>query len=154
MNFLHLSVTLLATCLCCCYASNLDPEDMVCSYTDTFGKVLSVQVDNCESLPCDLYRNSTVGIYVEFTSPNQVDNVTLNVYAKSYVTFDFVKNADVCEENYNLDCPLKANQTQTFEMKVDILSYYPKWSLSVFAELVDGDSGEDIVCICIKVKIQ
>ena len=39
-------------------------------------------------------------------------------------------------------------------MEVDILSYYPQWSLSVIAELVDEDSGEDIVCVCIKVKIE
>ena len=79
MNLLPVSIALLATCLCCCYAFNLDPEDMVCSNTDTFGEVLSVQVDNCESLPCILYRNSTVGIKVDFTSPIQVSNISLNV---------------------------------------------------------------------------
>ena len=127
---------------------------MVCSNTDTFGEVLSVQVDNCESLPCILYRNSTVGIKVDFTSPIQVSNISLNVYAKTYITFTFVNNANVCEKNYNIECPIKANQTQTFDMEVDILSYYPQWSLSVIAELVDEDSGEDIVCVCIKVKIE
>ena len=122
------------------------------SYT---GTVLRVELDNCTSTPCALYKNTTANITVWFQSNIDIDDLRLNVYGwKSYIKFPFVQQQDVCNGEYNMECPISATDVQKFEMQVEILDYYPSWKLTVVSELYDASSNEDIVCIKIKVKIQ
>ena len=123
--------------------------------TNCTGNVLKVKLDNCSSTPCAIYKNTTANITVWFQSNIDIDDLKLDVYGKkSYIKFPFIKEANVCNGKYNMECPVKANEIQIFKMQVEIMSYYPSWTLTVVSLLYDANSNKNVVCMEIKVKLQ
>ena len=151
-----LSIFIISIVAGLCHSMPLTANEIFTVCTDNCtGTVLKVTLDNCDSTPCYLDKNTTVNITVWFKSQFDVNSLKLDVYGKkSYIKLPFIEGADVCGGKYNMECPIKANETQIFKMQVGILSYYPSWKLTVVAVLYDANSNKYVVCIKIQVKIR
>ncbi len=63
-----------------------------------------------------------------------------------------LSNEDACVDS-GVVCPMPAGQKQSFLADIPIKDYYPPMAVTVKLQLIDPDTGVDVVCQYINTRL-
>merc|ERR1711974_104947 len=117
----------------------------------TKGKIASLDVTNCPSLPCPLKRSTNVTFTMQWTPSEDISAATNTVVAflngKIKTPFPLSDN-DAC---HDMTCPAKSGTSVTYKHTMYIQPLYPEINVLVNWEVLVGQ--EIATCFSIPVKI-
>ncbi|KAF3701265.1 Epididymal secretory protein E1 16.5 kDa secretory protein [Channa argus] len=118
----------------------------------TTGKVDSVDIDPCDSTPCQLHKGKSYTVNVTFSS--SVDSKTSTavvhgIIAGVPVPFP-VPIEDGCKSG--IQCPIQKQITYHYATELPVKSEYPSIKVVVKWELRDDDK-HDLFCILFPVEV-
>ncbi|XP_020388861.1 NPC intracellular cholesterol transporter 2-like [Rhincodon typus] len=118
----------------------------------TVGKILTVDITPCPTLPCILRKGQTSAVNVTFISKTSTKTSTAIVHGilnKVPIPFH-IPNADGCKSG--IRCPIRSNQTYHYINSLPVKSEYPSIKLVVSWELKD-ENDRNLFCWRIPVQI-
>ncbi|KAK2826120.1 hypothetical protein Q5P01_020334 [Channa striata] len=116
------------------------------------GKVISVDINPCNSLPCQLQKGKSYSVNVTFISTVESQTSTAVVHgiiAGVPVPFP-VPIKDGC--NSGIQCPIQKQYTYNYKTELPVKLEYPEINVTVKWELKDDDK-KDLFCIMFPVRI-
>ncbi|XP_028995077.1 NPC intracellular cholesterol transporter 2-like [Betta splendens] len=116
------------------------------------GKVVSVDIVPCNTVPCQLHKGESYTVNVTLSSDvdsNGCTAVVHGVIAGIPVPFS-IPNSDGCKSG--IECPVQKGRNYNYVATLPVKTDYPSISLTVKWELTD-DSKEDLFCIMFPVEI-
>ncbi|KAI3383188.1 hypothetical protein SNEBB_005088 [Seison nebaliae] len=118
-------------------------------------EVHSVQINECETTPCPLIKNTLTNITVHFQTTKPSTTATTSVHgiiAKIPIPFP-VKEPNACQDPASgIKCPVATDTEVEYDQQIQILSAYPDISLKVRWELKGDD--DDIFCFEVDATIK
>ncbi|KAK8785406.1 hypothetical protein V5799_008227 [Amblyomma americanum] len=142
---IRFAITVLLLGLALGQRRNIAYEDCGCN-----AKILSVEIEPCDSDPCVLKRGTTSKIH--FTLIADQDSETASLSASIRMFLGFMMPIPGLESNLCKDiiqCPVVKGKTYTGVMEVAVPSFAPSMETSVQIKIV-GDKG---VSICTKSNV-
>ncbi|XP_075144680.1 NPC intracellular cholesterol transporter 2-like [Haematobia irritans] len=122
---------------------------------------LSVQVDNCSTMPCDLWKGSESQFTVQFVANrNEIMNLkTVVKFTTLGVEIPFVLEAsksDVCTNLlYGAYCPLYKDEDVTYHLVLPIENHHPEVPTKVEISLIDQQDDNNMVsCFVVDAKFK
>ncbi|XP_041828704.1 NPC intracellular cholesterol transporter 2-like [Melanotaenia boesemani] len=116
------------------------------------GKVTLVDINPCDSQPCQLHKGQSYSVNVTFSSGVESKTSTAVVHGIiAGVPIPFaIPVGDGCKSG--IQCPIQKEQVYHYETTLPVKSEYPAIKLVVEWELRD-DSSQDLFCIRFPVQI-
>ncbi|XP_066581021.1 NPC intracellular cholesterol transporter 2 homolog a-like [Prorops nasuta] len=144
--------TIILCSFCISFSSSLEFTD--CG--SKVGKFDNVTVSSCDvtKTACELVRETTATIYIQFTTEKSIQKVTSichGILMDVNVPFP-LKHPDACVDA-GLTCPLQQGGQYNYQYSLYVDKAYPPLPVTVKWELQNED-GEDIVCVLIPSKIK
>uniref|UniRef100_A0A034WC65 Epididymal secretory protein E1 n=1 Tax=Bactrocera dorsalis TaxID=27457 RepID=A0A034WC65_BACDO len=148
---------LTATCLALFLASVSATNVRQCTNGRPFP--LSVEIEGCTTMPCNVVKGSTAVMKVNFVgtrdnikSINGVVHATALGLTVPYPLPDDV--ADVCRNLlYGASCPIDESEDVVYNFNFYIDPSYPEVSVKVELDLVDEDK-QSVACFVTDIKVQ
>ncbi|XP_037097706.1 NPC intracellular cholesterol transporter 2-like [Syngnathus acus] len=116
------------------------------------GKVMTVDISPCPTLPCQLHKGQSYSVNVTFNSAVQSQTskaLVHGVIAGVPVPFP-IPIEDGCKSG--IQCPIKKQQSYHYKNTLPVKTVYPAIKLVVEWELRD-DENQDLFCIKFPVQI-
>ncbi|XP_004536618.1 epididymal secretory protein E1 [Ceratitis capitata] len=120
---------------------------------------LSVDIEGCETVPCNVIKGSTAIMNVHFVGTrDNTKKITGVVHATSLgITIPYPlpdEVADVCSNLlYGAECPIDETEDVVYNFKFDVDSSYPEVSVKVQLDLVD-ELNQSVACFIADIKVQ
>ncbi|XP_013100031.2 uncharacterized protein LOC106082202 [Stomoxys calcitrans] len=121
---------------------------------------LSVQVDSCSTMPCDLWKGSESQIIIQFVANrNDMFNVMANVEFTTLgvqIPYELeASRSDVCENLlYGAYCPLYKDEDVTYLLALPIDRHQPEVPTKVEISLLDSQNSNMISCFVLDAKFR
>lgn len=117
------------------------------------GSIVSVDVTDCNRVPCQFQRGKNYTLTLKFKSNANSKTIVNHVYGViAHVPIPFhLPNDNGCE--LGLTCPIKSGDTLTEAVTLPILDQYPKIGVLVKWVAVD-DNNNNMICFEFPVQIQ
>ncbi|XP_034486368.1 uncharacterized protein LOC117790870 [Drosophila innubila] len=112
---------------------------------------LMVQIDDCNELPCDLWKGLESKIAIQFVATrNSMRQLTARVHLTSLgVTIPFeldAKRSDVCNNLlHGAYCPLDAGEDVTYRLMLPVASNQPEVPTRLQVTLHDAEKADQVV---------
>ncbi|XP_022234455.2 uncharacterized protein LOC111082539 [Drosophila obscura] len=112
---------------------------------------LMVQIDECETLPCDLWKGSEAKIDIQFVATrNSMKQLSAEVRLTSLgmtIPYDLeASRANVCQNLlHGAYCPLDAGEDVTYELLLPVASSQPEVPTRLEVRLLDVENGNRVV---------
>ncbi|XP_065366448.1 NPC intracellular cholesterol transporter 2-like [Calliphora vicina] len=122
-------------------------------------KPLSVQVDSCTEMPCELWRGFSTNIAVQFVSTKNsmsdikadVDMTTLGIGMPFEVS---AERKDVCKNlMFGAYCPMDEGEDATYHLVLDIAEYQPEVPAKVQVSIKDASDDTVLACFILDARI-
>uniref|UniRef100_A0A1L8EG92 Putative epididymal secretory protein e1 n=2 Tax=Haematobia irritans TaxID=7368 RepID=A0A1L8EG92_HAEIR len=121
---------------------------------------LSVQVDNCSTMPCDLWKGSESQFTVQFVA-NRNEMMNLKAVVKFTtlgveIPFELeASKSDVCSNLlYGAYCPLYKDEDVTYHLVLPIENHHPEVPTKVEISLKDEDDNSAVSCFVVDAKFK
>ncbi|XP_067894768.1 NPC intracellular cholesterol transporter 2-like [Heterodontus francisci] len=116
------------------------------------GKIITVDITPCPSLPCVLSKGQSYAVNVTFTSKTSSQTSMAAVHGiLGGIPIPFIiPNADGCKSG--IRCPIRNNQNYHYINSLPVKNEYPSIKLVVEWELKD-ENDKDLFCWRIPVQI-
>ncbi|KAH8243868.1 hypothetical protein KR032_010830 [Drosophila birchii] len=118
---------------------------------NSFPMPLAVQIDECDALPCDLWKGSEAKIDIQFVATrNTMQRLSAEVHLTSLgvtIPYDLdVSRGNVCNNLlHGAYCPLDAGEDVTYELLLPITSNQPEVPTRLEVRLLDTENENQVV---------
>nr|XP_036674104.1 uncharacterized protein LOC108013886 [Drosophila suzukii] len=112
---------------------------------------LMVQIDNCDALPCDLWKGTEAKIDIQFVANrNTMKKLTAEVHLTSLgvtIPYDLeTSRGNVCSNLlHGAYCPLDAGEDVTYQLLLPVTNNQPEVPTRLEVRLLDSDNGNSVV---------
>ncbi|GJQ76788.1 hypothetical protein Trydic_g14999 [Trypoxylus dichotomus] len=113
-----------------------------------------IQVNNCESSPCELVQGTTTSLNVTFIAQDYIEGLKPEViaYALGAEVNYPLSETDGCNSLINIRCPIDAGELVRYNLQMPILSIYPTISLRMkFTIYNENENG--LTCFVIDARV-
>ncbi|XP_016989961.1 uncharacterized protein LOC108052142 [Drosophila rhopaloa] len=117
----------------------------------SYNQPLMVQIDQCDTLPCDLWKGTEAKIDIQFVATrNSMKKLTAEVHLTSLgVTIPYDLEAargNVCGNLlHGAYCPLDAGEDVTYHLLLPVTTNQPEVPTRLEVRLLDSEDGDRVV---------
>ncbi|EDW81701.2 uncharacterized protein Dwil_GK10876 [Drosophila willistoni] len=121
---------------------------------------LMVQINDCDSSPCDLLKDSEATIAIQFVAHrNSMRQLSAQVHLTSLgvtIPYDLeASRGNVCSNLlHGAYCPLDAGEDVTYQLLLPIATSQPEVPTRLEVKLVDDQEGNVIACFLADTRIK
>ncbi|XP_055904477.1 NPC intracellular cholesterol transporter 2 homolog a-like [Eupeodes corollae] len=121
---------------------------------------LSVIIEGCETMPCDVIKGTTAIMNAQFVGTHDgIKSMTTEVRATVLgLTVPYILPDEVASVCTNLldgaSCPIDEGEDVTYSFKFPIDNSYPEISVKVEVSLVENETSESIACFVADIKVK
>jgi hypothetical protein len=90
------------------------------------GRIISLDVENCNETPCSFFKGQNATLHLNFTSLVDTKDLSIKINAKKFfLSFPVpITEADLCKLGVN--CPVKSGDSNSITLVFPILQKYPE----------------------------
>ncbi|KAH8271416.1 hypothetical protein KR018_009349 [Drosophila ironensis] len=121
-----------------------------CAY-DSYPMPLMVQIDECDSTPCDLWKGTEAKIHIQFVATrNSMSKLAAEVHLTSLgvtIPYDLeASRGNVCSNLlHGAYCPLDAGEDVTYQLLLPVAGSQPEVPTRLEVRLLDSEDENRVV---------
>ncbi|XP_030376385.1 uncharacterized protein LOC115625475 [Scaptodrosophila lebanonensis] len=121
---------------------------------------LMVQMDECNELPCDLWKGGESSIAIQFVSTrNAISQLTAKVRLASLgmtIPYDLEESrANVCKNLlYGAYCPLDAGEDVTYQLLLSVAEQQPELPTTLEVTVLDAMNSSVVACFLTDTRVK